>query len=72
MKKLKNHTVKLNITMTQQFYDYLNELAGINYLKVSTYVKQLLMKTVLDGYNDPDNPTLNEIKEEINQKNENE
>ncbi len=70
MTKLKKHTVKLNISMSKEFYTYLQELAGKDYLKVSTYVKQLLMRTVLDGYHVTDNPLINEIKEEINQKND--
>ncbi len=72
MKKLKNHTVKMNLTMDQEFYTYLQELAGKEYLKVSTFVKQLLMKTVLDGYHGTENPFVNEIKEEMNQENNNE
>ncbi len=72
MNKLKKHTVKMNLTMSQEFYTYLQELASKEYLKVSTFVKQLLMKTVLDGYHGTENPFVNEIKQEIKQENENE
>ncbi len=68
MNKLKKHAVKMNITMSQEFYDYLQKLAAQNYLKPSTYVKQLIMKTVLDTNHGTDNPLANEIKEEMNQK----
>ncbi len=68
MNKLKKHTVKMNITMSQEFYDYLKELASKDYLKPSTWVKQHLMKSVLDGYHGDDQEFKNEIKDEMNQK----
>jgi predicted DNA-binding ribbon-helix-helix protein len=70
MNKLKKHTVKMNLTMSQEFYDYLQELADKEYLRVSTFVKQLIMKSVLDGHHAKDNPAFNKIEEEINKEND--
>lgn len=68
MNKLKEHTVRMTLSMSAEFYDYLQELADIEYLKVNIFVKQLIMKSVLDGHYAKDNPMFKEIEDEVNLK----
>lgn len=58
MKALKVHTVKMNITMTKEFYDILTELANSQYLQVNEYIQEILTHSVLDHM--PKNLTLSE------------
>ncbi len=69
MNNLKEHTVRMTLTMSREFYDYIQELADNEYLRVIMFVKQLIMKSVLDGHHAKDNPAFNEIEKEINQEN---
>ncbi len=66
MNNIKQHTVRMTLTMSGEFYDYLQELADNEYLRVNMFVKQLIMKSVLDGHYAKDNPEFNEIEKEIN------
>ena len=71
MNKLKKHTVRMTLTMSAEFYDYLKELADNEYLKVNMFVKQLIMKSVLDGHYTKENTKiLNEIEDEVNREND--
>ncbi len=60
----------MTLTMSREFYDYLQELANSEYLRVNMFVKQLIMKSVLDGHYAKDNPEFNEIEKEINKEND--
>ncbi len=60
----------MTLTMSREFYDYLQELADSEYLRVNMFVKQLIMKSVLDGHYAKDNPEFNEIKDEVNKEND--
>ena len=68
MNKLKEHTVRMTLSMSAEFYDYLQELADNEYLSITMFVKQLIMKSVLDGHYAKDNPEFNEIEKEAYQK----
>ncbi len=70
MNKLKKHTVRMTLTMSREFYDYLQELADSEYLRVNMFVKQLIMKSVLDGHYAKDNPAFKEIENEVNKEND--
>lgn len=39
-------TVKMNLTLTQEFYDLLQQNARNNYVKTATWTKQFLMKNL--------------------------
>jgi hypothetical protein len=47
-KKIK--TIKMNLTLTQDFYQLLKENAGTDYMKVATWTKQFLMKSLIDRH----------------------
>ena len=52
MKKRKNQkTVKMNLSIDKDFYGLLQENARKDYMRVSTWVKQFLMKNLLDKNN---------------------
>jgi len=44
IEKLKN--VKMNLTLSQEFYDLLQQNAREDYVKVATWTKQFLMKNL--------------------------
>jgi hypothetical protein len=53
MKKArKNQVIKMNLTLTQEFYELLKKNAGNDYMKVATWTKRFLMKSLLDRHND--------------------
>ena len=53
MKKTrKNQVIKMNLTLTREFYELLKENAGSDYMKVATWTKRFLMKSLLDRHND--------------------
>ena len=49
MKKIKN--VKMNLTISPEFYQVLQENAQSDYVKVATWTKQYLMKCLLEKNN---------------------
>lgn len=52
MKKTrKNQVIKMNLTLSQDFYELLKENAGNDYMKVATWTKRFLMKSLLDRHN---------------------
>ena len=50
--KMKTETKKMNITISKEFYDELKQQAKQEHLLVSTYAKQLLMKSLLANNNE--------------------
>jgi hypothetical protein len=52
MKKTrKSQVIKMNLTLTQEFYELLKENARNDYMKVATWTKRFLMKSLLDRHN---------------------
>ena len=52
MKKTrKNQVIKMNLTLTNEFYELLKENARNDYMKVATWTKRFLMKSLLDRHN---------------------
>jgi len=52
MKKRNNQqTVKMNLSIDKDFYGLLQENARKDYMRVSTWVKQFLMKSLLEKNN---------------------
>ncbi len=49
MKKKEN--VKINLTLTRDFYQLLKKNASDDYMKVATWTKRFLMKSLIDGHN---------------------
>ena len=49
---MKTETKKMNITVSKEFYDELKQQAKQEHLLVSTYAKQLLMKSLLANNNE--------------------
>jgi hypothetical protein len=62
MKKIKNEVVKMNISLEKDFYNLLQEKASKDYVRVATWVKQYLMKNLLDENNIMSNPSIDENK----------
>lgn len=54
--KKENKNVKMNLTLSQEFYQRLKNESAHDFMKVSTWVKQQLMRVV---YNKKDN-SMNE------------
>ena len=53
MKKRKNkQTVKMNLSIDKDFYGLLQENARKDYMRVSTWTKQFLMKNLLENNSD--------------------
>ena len=51
MKKSKKiKTIKMNLTLTQDFYQLLKENASADYMKVATWTKRFLMKSLIDRH----------------------
>ena len=58
MKKMKKQkVVKMNISLEREFFELLQEKAKQDYVRVATWVKQYLMKTLLEK-NNSDNKSL--------------
>ena len=56
MKKRNNQqTVKMNLSFNKEFYGLLQENARKDYMRVSTWVKQFLMKSLLEKNNSDTN-----------------
>jgi hypothetical protein len=55
MKRTKKQIVKMNLSLDRDFYVLLQEKARADYMRVSTWTKQLLMRSLLDKNNDESN-----------------
>lgn len=55
MKRTKKQIVKMNLSLEKDFYVLLQEKARADYMRVSTWTKQLLMRSLLDKNNDESN-----------------
>ena len=55
MKRNKKQIVKMNLSLEKDFYVLLQEKARADYMRVSTWTKQLLMRSVLEKNNDESN-----------------
>jgi hypothetical protein len=50
MKKIKKtQIVKMNLTLSREFYQVLQQQAQRDYMKVATWTKQFLMKNLIDN-----------------------
>ena len=58
--KQKLERVKINLTLEKEFYDLLLFEAAQDYMKVATWTKQLLMKSLLGNNKDSNTLTKNE------------
>ena len=47
----KQEVVKMNISLERDFYEFLQEKAKQDYVRVATWVRQYLMKNLLDKNN---------------------
>lgn len=47
--KLTNETVRLNLSLSKEFYDLLQQNAKNEYVQVGTWTKSYLMKNLLEG-----------------------
>ena len=62
MKKIKNkQVVKMNISLERDFYKLLQDKANKDYVRVATWVKQYLMKNLLEN-NIMSNPSNDDNK----------
>ena len=50
---MKKENVKMNLTLSRDFYEFLKEKSSQDYMKTATWVKRFLMKHLLDE-NKPD------------------
>jgi len=49
MKKInKNQNVKMNLTLTKEFYSVLQQSAKNDFMKTATWTKQFLMKNLIE------------------------
>jgi hypothetical protein len=46
----KNQVIKMNLTLTREFYQLLQDNARADYMKVATWTKRFLMKSLLDRH----------------------
>jgi hypothetical protein len=53
MISMKKENVKMNLTLSREFYEFLKEKSSQDYMKTATWVKRFLMKHLLDE-NKPD------------------
>ena len=51
MKRKNQKTVKMNLSLEKDFYGLLQDNARKDYMRVSTWVKQFLMKNLLEKNN---------------------
>ena len=56
----KKPTVKMNLSLDKDFYDIIKRNADLNYVRPATWVKQVLMRSVLGNNNDYVNDMVNE------------
>ena len=54
MTKERKETIRMNISMDVEFYELIQEAAAKDYLKPSTWVKQYLMRGLLENKNKKD------------------
>lgn len=55
MKKIKKQqVVKMNLSLEREFFELLQEKAKQDYVRVATWVKQYLMKNLLEKNNSDD------------------
>ena len=59
---MKKPTVKMSLSLDKDFYDLIQNNAKLNYIKPSTWVKQVLMRSILKN----DDFDLNQQKEQKN------
>ena len=52
MKRNKKQIVKMNLSLEKDFYVLLQEKARADYMRVSTWTKQLLMRSLLEKNNE--------------------
>jgi len=52
MKRTKKQIVKMNLSLEKDFYVLLQEKARADYMRVSTWTKQLLMRSLLEKNNE--------------------
>lgn len=52
MKRTKKQIVKMNLTLDKDFYILLQEKSRADYMRVSTWTKQLLMRSLLEKNNE--------------------
>ena len=50
---MKKENVKMNLTLSREFYEFLKEKSSQDYMKTATWVKRFLMKHLL-AENKPD------------------
>lgn len=65
MKKSKNQIVKMNLSINKEFYELLQESARKDYMRVSTWTKQFLMKSLLENNSNCKSKTNNENQMEL-------
>ena len=46
----KRQVIKMNLTLTREFYQLLQDNARADYMKVATWTKQFLMKSLIEGH----------------------
>ena len=60
MKKIKKQqVVKMNLSLEREFFELLQEKATKDYVRVATWVKQYLMKNLLENNDDSNCLTQN-------------
>lgn len=47
--KLENDTVRLNLSLSKEFFELLQQKSQHDYVQVGTWVKSYLMKNLLEG-----------------------
>ena len=46
----KRQVIKMNLTLTREFYQLLQDNARADYMKVATWTKRFLMKSLIEGH----------------------
>lgn len=49
---MKKPTIKMSLSLDKDFYDLIQHNARLNYIKPSTWVKQVLMRCILKNNDD--------------------
>ena len=50
MRRVKpKQVIKMNLTLTREFYQLLQDNARADYMKVATWTKRFLMKSLIEG-----------------------
>ena len=47
--KLENDTVRLNLSLSKEFFELLQQKSQYDYVQVGTWVKSYLMKNLIEG-----------------------